>query len=323
MNRICATRIVCGAPPSGSLLGETLNADFPVNNLSSEATDGPDFPGVIIPPVVDYSPIPPDPQPPTTDGNETTYWAQGCLGLCRATTQELADLCAAAQAYICAHTPPPDSGFPTVGFAVSNIASCTFLCPDGSHFIYTVPAGSFTDVNQTTADQVAIAYACFRGAQLLMCLSDLAAGCAGADYADFITPSGGTAPFQYQIMSGALPPGLDSAQIGNSFHIGGTPSTPGNYVFTLRVTDAQGNMMQRTYTLAIVGISNASSLPDAQSGSAYTEQLLGAGGSGPYSFAIASGALPAGVTMDAAGLISGTPTETGTFTITVQVTATA
>jgi len=40
----------------------------------------------------------------------------------------------------------------------------------------------------------------------------------------------------------------------------------------------------------------------------------------PYNWSIASGALPAGVTLSGTGTISGTPTAAGTFTIMVKVT---
>lgn len=49
-------------------------------------------------------------------------------------------------------------------------------------------------------------------------------------------------------------------------------------------------------------------------------QIPATGGTPPYTFAITGGSLPPGLTMSAAGLISGTPTAAGTFTFTVTVT---
>jgi subtilisin-like proprotein convertase family protein len=57
----------------------------------------------------------------------------------------------------------------------------------------------------------------------------------------------------------------------------------------------------------------------AQYGTAYSEQLVGNGGSGPYGFVLI-GTLPAGLTLDANGLISGVPSELGTFAFSVRVT---
>jgi hypothetical protein len=66
-----------------------------------------------------------------------------------------------------------------------------------------------------------------------------------------------------------------------------------------------------------------SSLPDATIGESYNQALSASGGTGPYTFAVTSGALPAGLSL-ASGVISGTPTGpagTANFTITATVTA--
>jgi subtilisin family serine protease len=62
-------------------------------------------------------------------------------------------------------------------------------------------------------------------------------------------------------------------------------------------------------------------LPNGVVGSAYTATLSASGGSTPYSWSISSGSLPAGVSLSATtGVISGTPTTTGTSTFTAKVT---
>ncbi len=62
------------------------------------------------------------------------------------------------------------------------------------------------------------------------------------------------------------------------------------------------------------------SLPSAIEAEAYDQQLNASGGDAPYVFALTAGTLPDGVLISAAGRISGTPTRTGNFPITVQVT---
>jgi hypothetical protein len=62
------------------------------------------------------------------------------------------------------------------------------------------------------------------------------------------------------------------------------------------------------------------SLPDAVEFQAYTAQLTASGGTAPYHWAGLAGAFPTGLTVSDAGVISGTPTASGTFTFTVQVT---
>jgi len=63
------------------------------------------------------------------------------------------------------------------------------------------------------------------------------------------------------------------------------------------------------------------SLPGANVGTAYSASLAASGGNPPYSWSISAGSLPAGLQLSASGgQISGTPTATGTFTFTAQVT---
>ena len=52
----------------------------------------------------------------------------------------------------------------------------------------------------------------------------------------------------------------------------------------------------------------------------YSQQLAASGGMTPYTFALTTGALPGGLTLSPAGLISGTPTSAGAFSFTVQAT---
>lgn len=52
----------------------------------------------------------------------------------------------------------------------------------------------------------------------------------------------------------------------------------------------------------------------------YTQSLPVAGGAGPYSYKLVSGALPAGLSLSSSGVISGTPTKAGGSAFGVQVT---
>ncbi|MDR2749730.1 MAG: S-layer homology domain-containing protein [Clostridiales bacterium] len=60
----------------------------------------------------------------------------------------------------------------------------------------------------------------------------------------------------------------------------------------------------------------ASSLPNGKVGSYYT-QTLAASGTSPITWSLASGALPNGLALSAAGVISGTPSASGTFNFAV------
>lgn len=63
-----------------------------------------------------------------------------------------------------------------------------------------------------------------------------------------------------------------------------------------------------------------STLPNGALATAYSQTLSASGGRAPYSYAISAGALPAGLSMSAAGAVTGTPTSGGTtsnFSVTV------
>ena len=65
---------------------------------------------------------------------------------------------------------------------------------------------------------------------------------------------------------------------------------------------------------------NTASVPGGEVGSAYAATLAASGGSGSFTWSLSSGSLPGGLTMNAAGTISGTPTMPGVFTFVVQAT---
>ena len=61
------------------------------------------------------------------------------------------------------------------------------------------------------------------------------------------------------------------------------------------------------------------SVPGGTADEAYTATLGASGGTGTYTWSVASGALPDGLSLSSAGVISGTPTAAGTFAFTVKV----
>ena len=66
-----------------------------------------------------------------------------------------------------------------------------------------------------------------------------------------------------------------------------------------------------------------SSLPSATVGKSYTAALTASGGTPPYTWTLASGPLPVGLTLSPSGTISGTPTASGDFSFYPQVTDSA
>ena len=63
-----------------------------------------------------------------------------------------------------------------------------------------------------------------------------------------------------------------------------------------------------------------SSLPQGQQGEAYNAAFAATGGTTPYTWTLTGGSLPAGITLNSNGDLSGTPTAVGTSNFTVKVT---
>ncbi|MBD7923830.1 putative Ig domain-containing protein [Xanthomonas bonasiae] len=148
----------------------------------------------------------------------------------------------------------------------------------------------------------------------------LPAGAIGTAYSQTLSASGGTAPYSYAISAGALPGGLTLTTGGV---LSGTPTVAGSFAFTVSVTDAGGFGAAQAYTLAIASptLSIApATLPAGTAGSAYNQTLSASGGTAPYSYALSAGALPAGLSLTTAGVLSGTPTVAGSFSFTATVT---
>lgn len=62
------------------------------------------------------------------------------------------------------------------------------------------------------------------------------------------------------------------------------------------------------------------SLPGATADIAYSDTLTATGGKAPYIWSLSSGSLPTGITLQSAGSLAGTTSQTGQFTATVEVT---
>ncbi len=151
----------------------------------------------------------------------------------------------------------------------------------------------------------------------------LAGGVVGIAYAQTLAVSGGTPPYQWTIASGALPPGLTLAPTTGI--ISGTPTAAGTSPATIAVADASSPALTAERTVSIVVspaplVITTSTLANAVVGSPYSASLIATGGTPPYRWSLAGGAIPAGLALSAAGLLSGTPTLAGSSSFTVAAT---
>ncbi|MFC5373244.1 IPT/TIG domain-containing protein [Brevundimonas faecalis] len=134
-----------------------------------------------------------------------------------------------------------------------------------------------------------------------------------------IAVSGGKAP--YTIVVSGLPAGLTADAAGV---ISGVPTATGTFQVTTTITDSStgaGSFTSTDIRMLTIGaptiIITPSSLGSGQAGQAYSQSLTASGATGPYAWSV-TGALPAGLTLSAEGVLSGTPTQAGAFNFTVS-----
>ncbi len=152
---------------------------------------------------------------------------------------------------------------------------------------------------------------------------DLPEGAPATPYSAQLAFSGGVAPHRVALVAGALPEGLVLSPSGL---LAGEPRAPGAFLFTVEITDALGCTGRVDLSLAVRGTTCAvllispTTVPVAVAGLAYAAVTFTApAGAAPVSFSTA-GPLPQGLTLSVAGVLSGTPVQTGSFPFIVRAT---
>jgi Galactose oxidase, central domain/Kelch motif len=154
-----------------------------------------------------------------------------------------------------------------------------------------------------------------------------------------LSGSGGIAPYTWSWAAGpgsSLPPGLNivTGPIGIAYNgevisgsrIAGTPIKPGSYNVVVTCTDSQSppQRVSANYTIAIsppppIVIGTVPPPAVGTLNSPYQFNFaVASGGLAPFRWS-ESGSLPAGLSFSTGGALSGTPTVTGPFKITVRV----
>ncbi|KQC00757.1 putative Ig domain-containing protein [Pedobacter sp. Hv1] len=146
-------------------------------------------------------------------------------------------------------------------------------------------------------------------------------GTVGTLYPTQVIPAatGGSTPYVYTATN--LPPGLSFN--ATTREITGTPTTAGTFVVPVKVTDGDGNIVIRDYTIIVKDPLSipAATLADGTVNTPYTIQTIPAaiGGTTPYTYAATN--LPPGLSFNTTTReITGTPTTVGTFIVAVTVT---
>ena len=171
----------------------------------------------------------------------------------------------------------------------------------------------------------------------------LANGVVGGPYSQALAVTGGTAPYRWVLMGGALPAGLSLNQ--STGVISGTPITAVASTFSVAVTDAVSSNAYANLALTVTGttatatatataapapapaptpgliVASSTQLANGTVNTAYSTALAASGGTTPYRWTLTAGSLPAGLTLNSTtGVISGTPTSAVTTSPTITVT---
>jgi hypothetical protein len=175
-------------------------------------------------------------------------------------------------------------------------------------------------VVQPTADHVAIT------------TTSLPNGRVDNAYSAVINASGGCLPYKWTITSGALPAGVTEtvSSTTKSLRLAGMPTSAAIHSLVVKVIGCGGHVSEASYQVVIHPTANhvaitTTSLPNGTVNTAYSAVINAKDGCTPYKWAIASGALPAGVTAETSSTttslnLAGTPTTAATDSLAVKVT---
>ena len=144
-------------------------------------------------------------------------------------------------------------------------------------------------------------------------------GVVGEPYGESITASGGVGPYTFALENGSPPPGLTLDPTGL---LSGTPTATYDNTFEVSATDVFGVVGTGLVALRIdpAPTIDPPTLPDAVVGESYSQDFSVSNGTGSYSFSIAGGELPPGLSLAPRGTLDGVPEASGNFGFTVMAT---
>ena len=162
--------------------------------------------------------------------------------------------------------------------------------------------------------------------------NSLPSGTESVAYSATLTASNGVEPYTWSVRRGRLGPGLTFQTNGQ---ISGIPTTTGTFPFEAEVKDSKGHMATANLSLTVGATTGnqttgnqahvqiqitTTTLPNGAVSVAYGSTLAATSGVAPYTWSLAGGQLPPGLSIQPGGSISGTPSQSGTFSFTVEAT---
>ncbi|MDC0160422.1 putative Ig domain-containing protein [Gemmatimonadales bacterium] len=239
-------------------------------------------------------------------------------------------------ALVISEIPPPNGvkgvGYETVLGASGGDGSYSWVLLSGSlptglslsaqGLISGTPTAAGTDTasvqvmsaGQTTARSISITVA----EGLTIATNGLPDGSVGVAYNQSLSAQAGDGTYTWSLSSGSLPGGLSLSTAGV---ISGTPTADGTSGFTVQVSSGG---LTATKDLSIVtydGVQIVSvAMRQGLVGIEYADTLTAVGGDGSYSWSLPSVVdVPDGLSVTSAGVVSGTPTSSGTSSFNVEV----
>jgi hypothetical protein len=208
------------------------------------------------------------------------------------------------------------SGAFTFRTAIANGASyavTVFTQPVGKTCAVSGGAGMVPGANVTT-----ISVACTTA--LAIAPVTLPNGVFGVAYAQTITATNGVAPATFAAAGGLIPPGL---LLNANGLLNGVPAAGGRFDFNVRAADSTSPPQtgMRNYSVLILEITTKSAANGSE-GQPYNHLLAVTGEVGAVTWKLAPGSapLPPGLALQAAGAITGVPTQGGVYTFDVEAT---
>ena len=149
----------------------------------------------------------------------------------------------------------------------------------------------------------------------------LSTGVQGISYSSSVLATGGKPAYSFTLVGGSLPKGLTLSTNGS---LSGTPREYGAFNISVRVTDAAGITVDKSYSLTLSPAAtltlNTLTLPQGYLGTSYSTTLSASGGVPSRTYSV-TGTLPTGLSLKSStGVISGTPSAAGLTNLTFTVT---
>lgn len=268
------------------------------------------------------------PQATTTSGVPTSYTAATITGSVNprylASTPKVyygtSQSAVAARTSSSANLTGPNSAATLAGTSVQTVSGVITGLSAATTYYYSVCAQSVTGLSCGAVQQFATAAI---GSPIWVDQDASTSQVAGTNFPSYTYLATGNTPMTYAVNSGSLPPGLQlTAGV-----LTGTPTTPGTYTFTISAQNSVATIIsvsnQITITAAPVAptITSGDASRSIAPGTPITPYTYTATGTGPITFSVSQGTLPPGVTLNpTTGVLSGTPTDSGTYIFRITAT---